>query len=57
MQNELLEGWASAAREIGTPGAAEIANWLTRRKVAVSQGLSSMRVGHVDFFAFPSSTR
>ena len=57
MQNELLEGWASAAREIGTPGAAEIANWLTRRKAAVSQGLSSMRVGHVDFFAFPSSTR
>ena len=29
MQNELLEGWASAAREIGTLSLAEIANWLT----------------------------
>jgi hypothetical protein len=57
MQNELLEGWAGAAREMGTLNGVEIAGWLTRRKAAVSRGLSSMRVGHVDFFAFPSSTR
>jgi SAM-dependent methyltransferase len=57
MQNALLEGWASAAREMGTPGDPEIAGWLARRTAAVSQSLSSMRVGHVDFFAFPSSTR
>lgn len=57
MQNELLEGWANAARDVGTIPGAEIASWLTRRKAAVSEGLSSMRVGHVDFFAFPSSTR
>jgi SAM-dependent methyltransferase len=57
MQTELLEGWASAAHEMGTLSGGEIVGWLTRRKAAVSQGLSSMRVGHVDFFAFPSSTR
>jgi hypothetical protein len=57
MQNELLEGWADAARDMATIPDAEIASWLTRRKAAVSEGLSSMRVGHVDFFAFPSSMR
>jgi SAM-dependent methyltransferase len=57
MQKELLEGWAHAAGEMGTLPATEIFDWLTRRKAAVSQGVSSMRVGHVDFFAFPSSTR
>jgi SAM-dependent methyltransferase len=57
MQEELLEGWASAARDMETASGAEIAEWLARRRAAVSRGLSSMRVGHVDFFAFPSSTR
>jgi len=57
MQKVLLEGWATAAREMGTLSGGEIAGWLTRRKAALGQGLSSMRVGHVDFFAFPSSTR
>ena len=49
--------WANAARDTGTIPGAEIASWLARRKAAVSEGLSSMRVGHVDFFALPSSTR
>jgi hypothetical protein len=57
IQSEMLDGWANAAREMGTLPGAEIAGWLTRRKNMVSEGLSSMRVGHVDFFAFPSSTR
>ena len=57
MQNELLAGWANAARDLGTIPDAEIASWHTQRKAAVSEGLSSMRIGHVDFFAFPSSTR
>jgi hypothetical protein len=57
IQSEMLAGWANAAREMGTLPGAEIAGWLTRRKNMVSEGLSSMRVGHVDFFAFPSSTR
>jgi hypothetical protein len=57
MQSKLLEGWASAARDMGTPSDAEIASWLARRREAVCEGLSSMHVGHVDFFAFPSATR
>jgi hypothetical protein len=57
MQNELLGGWANAARDMRTRSSAEIASWLTRRKAMVTEGLSSMRVGHVDFFAFPSSMR
>jgi len=56
-QNEMLEGWANAARDMGTLGESEISDWLSRRKAMISKGLSSMRVGHVDFFACPSSTR
>jgi len=57
MQTALLEGWASAAREMGTLSGGDISGWLARRKTALGQRLSSIRVGHVDFFAFPSSTR
>ena len=57
MQSELLEGWAKAARDMETISGVEIASWLARRKAVLSNGLSSMRVGHVDFFAFPSATR
>ncbi len=57
MQSELLAGWASAARETGTIPPAEITAWLGRRRQAVTAGQSSLRVGHVDFFATPSTTR
>lgn len=57
MQKELLEGWANAANELGTIPPADIASWLRRRIDLVSAGHSTIRVGHVDFFAFPSSTR
>lgn len=57
MQNELLEGWANAAHELGTLPSADIAGWLQRRVAIVSAGRSTLRVGHVDFFAFPSSMR
>ena len=57
IQNELLEGWASAAGDMETLTDAQIASWLTRRRAAINEGLSSMRVGHIDFFASPSSTR
>lgn len=56
-QNQMLEGWASAAREMGTLSDSEITDWASRRKAMISEDLSSMRIGHVDFFAFPSSTR
>jgi hypothetical protein len=34
-----------------------IADWLTRRLDMVAAGASSMRVGHVDFFAMPMPIR
>jgi hypothetical protein len=57
MQTEILQGWASAAHDMGTLSSADIAAWLTRRRAAIAAGASSLRVGHVDFFAIPSATR
>jgi SAM-dependent methyltransferase len=57
IQTEVLTGWASAAREMNEPPLADTINWLTRRRDAVAAGRSSIRVGHVDFFARPTGTR
>ncbi|WP_291686553.1 class I SAM-dependent methyltransferase [Bradyrhizobium sp.] len=57
IQAELLAGWASAARDIGTLSLAETTAWLSRRRHAVAGGVSSLIVGHVDFLAIPSATR
>ncbi len=57
IQTEVLTGWAVAAREIGAPSITDIINWLARRRGHVTAGRSSMRVGHVDFFARPTGTR
>jgi hypothetical protein len=57
IQTEVLSGWAVAAREIGTPSISEIIGWLARRRDHIAAGRSSMRVGHVDFFAQPITTR
>jgi hypothetical protein len=57
MQLEILAGWASAAHETGKLTEVDTATWLTRRRDAVTAGLSSIRVGHVDFFATPMHTR
>jgi hypothetical protein len=57
MQLEVLAGWASAAHATGKLTKADAATWLTRRRDAVAAGLSSIRVGHVDFFATPMHTR
>jgi hypothetical protein len=57
MQAEILEGWASAARDIGALSPADTTAWLMRRRDAVAEGCSSLRVGHVDFFATPIATR
>ena len=56
MQNELLDGWARAARDIGALPGRGITDWLTRRRAMTAAG-SSLLVGHVDFFAVPSTTR
>jgi hypothetical protein len=57
MQNEILAGWAHAAREIDALTLADTAAWLTRRRGIVASGRSSLRVGHVDVFAMPIGTR
>ena len=57
MQNEILSGWASAAREIDEASLGEATGWLTRRRELVSSGRSTIQVGHVDFFARPTSRR
>ena len=35
----------------------DIIGWLARRRDLIAAGRSSMRVGHVDFFARPTGTR
>jgi hypothetical protein len=57
IQMETLSGWATAAREIGDPPLAEVVGWLTRRRDTTAAGGSTIRVGHLDFFALPSSAR
>jgi hypothetical protein len=56
IQQEMLAGWAGAASEMGiAPGAIEA--WLAERRAHIAAGRSSMRVGHLDFFAAPIGTR
>lgn len=57
IQTEVLTGWAVAAREIGSASISDIIGWLARRRDLIAAGRSSMRVGHVDFFARPTGTR
>jgi hypothetical protein len=57
IQIELLDGWRFAARQMGSLPALEIDDWLVRRRASVDRRASTMRVGHVDFFATPSVMR
>ena len=57
IQLELLAGWANAAREVEALPHCDIDDWLARREDGVGARTSTMRVGHVDFFATPIATR
>jgi hypothetical protein len=57
MQRELLSGWAHATMETDALSHRDIDDWLARRKEIVDAGTSTLRVGHVDFFAAPMATR
>jgi hypothetical protein len=57
IQLETLTGWATAAREIGTVPLPDVVSWLTRRRDLVAAGRSTIRVGHIDFFARPTGSR
>ena len=57
IQTEILSGWGAAAREMGDVPLHDVIDWLARRRDLVAAGRSSIRVGHVDFFARPTGTR
>jgi hypothetical protein len=57
IQQEVLRGYAGAAGELRDLSQARIADWLAQRLELVTAGSSSMRVGHVDFFAMPMPIR
>ncbi len=56
-QMEIFSGWAAAARDIGDVPRADIVEWLTFRRDHAAAAGSSLRVGHVDFFARPTGMR
>lgn len=57
IQRDIAAGWASAARNTGDLSLADTIGWLTRRRDAIAASRSSMRIGHVDFFAHPIGNR
>jgi SAM-dependent methyltransferase len=54
-QFEIVRGWAAAARETDVISAEDVARWLAFRESEIAARRSSLRVGHVDFFALPPS--
>jgi hypothetical protein len=57
IQIELTAGWMAAACETEMVRRDEAMRWLADRRRIIAEGRSSIRVGHVDFFAWPISTR
>jgi hypothetical protein len=57
IQLATLAGWALAARETDELPVADVVDWLGRRRELVAAGRSSIRVGHLDLFACPTTTR
>jgi hypothetical protein len=57
IQLEMLGGFAAAAQDLDDLPVARIAAWLSRRNDLVTRGRSSLRIGHVDFFASPTGAR
>ncbi len=53
MQRTLLEGWRAVAAEIEAGGDVAFAGWTARRTAAIAQGVSALRVGHVDIAGRP----
>jgi hypothetical protein len=56
MQMKIFASWASAACGTGRLSHSDMVGWLAHRRDAVIAGCSSIRVGHVDFFATPVRT-
>jgi hypothetical protein len=56
IQLDILAGWAGAACESGE-SVVDTADWLARRRQLVAAGQSSIRVGHLDFWARQTGIR
>jgi hypothetical protein len=54
IQNEILAGWAAAAREVDNLPTERIIAWFTRRRELVADKRAGMGVGHIDLFALPT---
>jgi len=54
IQMAMIDGWAQAAGEMGI-APSTLAEWRGARRDYISAGRSTMRVGHIDFFARPAS--
>jgi hypothetical protein len=57
IQESILAGWATAARELGDVPLDRIAAWFTHRRELVADGRSRLQVGHIDLFASPKGRR
>jgi len=57
IQAALFAGWAEVAPQSTSLSAGEIAGWLGKRRGALAEGRSHLRIGHVDIFARPIATR
>ena len=56
IQMKIFAIWASAGRVVGGVSRSDTAGWLARRRDAVIEGCSSIRIGHIDLFATPIGT-
>jgi hypothetical protein len=57
MQDSILSGWATAARELGDVPLDRIAAWFTHRRELIADGSARLQVGHIDLFAAPMGSR
>ena len=57
IQQQVVTGWAEAAGEIEASAKLDIPAWLAARQDMIARGRSSIRIGHIDFFARPTGTR
>ena len=53
IQDSILAGWATAARELGDVPLDRIAAWFTHRRELVADGRARLQIGHIDLFATP----
>jgi hypothetical protein len=57
IQEQVLAGWATAARELGDVPLDRIVAWITHRRELIADGRARLRVGHIDVFAIPMGRR